>query len=80
MNTIITKTVADQWTDQFLDQLKDKRFYQRNASAEYASFLAVENYDVFDWKAINAAIMNKWSVSGLVKIEEAAWKIYRGEK
>ena len=49
---------------------------------EYANcILEEDDYYPQDWKAINAAIIEKWSVSALVYIKEKAWKRaeeYRG--
>jgi len=44
---------------------------QKQIAQTYALALRSENH--VDWKAINIAIINRWSVSGLERIKQLAW-------
>jgi hypothetical protein len=56
--------------------------FKRNAIAlTYAFGLRNEfsGSEVIDWKRVNAAILERWSMAGLTYIKERAWKLYEGK-
>jgi hypothetical protein len=71
---MITQLEANQWTEDFLNKLQGKKFFQKQAIFEYSYLLTIGQHHLFDWTKINNAIIDKWSKSGLVKIKRAAWK------
>ena len=51
---------------------------QKSIALTYA--LAINSSETKDWKAINDAIIKRWSVSGLERIKKMAWKRIEGGK
>lgn len=35
--------------------------------------------EVINWKMVNAAILERWSMAALTYIKERAWKLYEGK-
>lgn len=60
-----------------LGEVADKRMKRKDVALSYA--LCIKSTQQVDFAAINAAIINRWSVSGLVFIKERAWKIINGK-
>ena len=58
-------------TNVLLDEIKDKRFNQKSIAMTY--HLALRSSDKTDFKKVNRAIIDRWSVSGLNRIKEMAW-------
>jgi len=58
-------------TNVLLDEIKDKRFKQKDIAKTYA--LALRSSFQTDYKKVNQAIIDRWSVSGLIRIKELAW-------
>ena len=54
-----------------LKEISDKRFKQRGIAQTYA--LAMRSSEPVDWPTVNAAIIDRWSVSGLYRIKRMAW-------
>lgn len=51
-------------------------FANRNEVAEeYATMLILADADWIGWPLLNAAVVRRWSVSGLEYIKRRAWKI-----
>jgi hypothetical protein len=57
-----------------LSEIADKRMKRADIASSYA--LAMSTPDV-DWRKINHAIMDRWSLAGLKWIKERAWKLRR---
>jgi hypothetical protein len=41
--------------------------------------LAMQSSEPTDWKAVNAAILKRWSPAGLLYIKKRAWKLCEGK-
>jgi len=54
-----------------MSEIADKRLYQRDIAKTYA--LALRSSEETDWKKVNTAIIQRWSVSGLETIKKMAW-------
>jgi hypothetical protein len=59
------------------DAVADKKNKRNDIAVIYEAlmrrhFTKVERYD---WEAVNKAIIERWSVSGLIYIKERAWKL-----
>ena len=61
-----------QCTNVLLQEVADRQFSQKSVALTYA--MAIESSEAKDWKAINEAIINRWSRSGLERIKRMAWK------
>lgn len=60
-------------TDVLLNEIAHKECKRDDVAAIYA--LAILSSEKTDWKAVNAAIMKRWSVSSLNYIKTLAWKM-----
>lgn len=58
---------------QLLGEIADGRMTQKDVAATYA--LAMTNSDEIDWAVVNRAIIDRWSMSGLRRIKELAWRL-----
>ena len=58
-------------TNVLLREIEDKRFKQRDIAQTYA--LSLRSSFETDYKKVNCAIIDRWSVSGLIRIKEMAW-------
>jgi hypothetical protein len=56
-----------------LDEVASKKITQKSLSLTYAMALASSH--VTDWAKVNEAIVSRWSLSGLERIKNAAWKL-----
>lgn len=56
-----------------LSEIADKRFKQKSIAKTYALALRSSERDSVDWLKVNAAIIERWSVSGLDRIKRMAW-------
>ena len=54
-----------------LQEISNKQFKQRSIAKTYA--LAMRSSEPVDWSKVNAAIIERWSVSGLDRIKKMAW-------
>ncbi len=63
-------------TKVLLEEIADKQFSQKHIALTYA--MAIASSETKDWKAINDAIIKRWSFSGLERIKQMAWKKYSG--
>lgn len=53
----------------------DTSLRQRDVARSYAQGLLLMHAGVeLDWKVINRAIIDRWSLNGLVRVKEMAWK------
>lgn len=59
-------------TNFILGEIADKGMKQRDIAATYA--LCLRSSKIKDWAKINAAIIERWSISGLERIKTQAWK------
>lgn len=71
----LTQDQTDKQTEKLIKQIKDKQWYQKHIILEYACLLSFGQHWKFDWTAINNAIIDRWSRSGLERIKAAAWKL-----
>lgn len=55
-----------------LEEIADPRMKRADVAASYA--LALKTPDEVDWKKVNAAIIERWSLSALKWIKTRAWK------
>ena len=60
-------------TNVLLSELKNPKITQKGIAKTYT--LALDSSERTDWTRVNAAIIEKWSLSGLKRIKEMAWKI-----
>ncbi len=58
-------------TQVLLNEIGMKKIKQKAVACTYA--LALKSSDSTDWAAVNKAIINRWSLSGLKRIKEMAW-------
>ena len=58
-------------TQTLLDEIADKDFKQKSIAKTYA--LALRSSEGFDSRAVNRAIIERWSVAGLERILKWAW-------
>lgn len=54
-----------------LEEVADKRTKREDIAQTYA--LALKTAGYFDWRKINLAIVDRWSLSGLEWIKQSAW-------
>ena len=64
-------------TQTILNELGHPEIKQRSVALTYA--LAIRSREATDWEAVNKAIIDRWSISGLERIKRMAWK-FVGEK
>ena len=55
-----------------LQEIRNKRFKQKDVALTYA--MAIQSSEPKNWKEINDAIIERWSLSGLERIKRVAWK------
>jgi hypothetical protein len=58
-----------------LQEIADPRMKQADVASTYGLALLSSERDQIDWSKVNAAIMARWSQSGLLRIKKAAWKL-----
>jgi len=58
-----------------LAELADQRMTQRDIALSYA--LALNTPDDVDWPTVNQAIIARWSLSGLKRVKDMAWRARR---
>jgi len=63
------------------DEIKHPAITQRDVAMAYALAIKSEaqGADKPDWRAINTAILNRWSMSGLERIKKRAMDILAGK-
>jgi len=60
-------------TNYLLQEIANKQFNQKDIAMTYAMALA-QKTETVDWKKVNHAILDRWSMSGLKRVKEMAWK------
>ena len=60
-------------TNVLLNEISKKKFKQKDIALTY--MLALRSSDKTDWKVVNDAIIRRWSVTGLNRIKDMAWKL-----
>lgn len=67
--------------DALLREIPDTRIKRNAVALTYAFGLRNEfsGSEEIDWPKVNAAIIERWSMAGLVYIKERAWKLYEGK-
>ena len=60
-------------TNVLLNEISNKEIKQKDVALTY--MLALRSSDKTDWKLVNEAIIMRWSLSGLKRIKDMAWKI-----
>ena len=58
-----------------MHELDDRVYTQQHVAKTYA-ILIQKGCSVEQWKDINIAIINRWSVAGLLRIKTMAWRIH----
>jgi hypothetical protein len=63
--------------ERIYSEIADKKYKRNHLAETYKEMIRDQlvNRSTFDWPKINAAIIERWSISGLVYIKERAWKI-----
>lgn len=61
-------------TSVLLAEIEDRAFKQADIAQTYA--LAMNSSGPTDWAKVNAAIISRWSRSGLVRVKNMAHKIF----
>ena len=64
-------------TQTLLSEIAMPEVKRNSVALTYA--LAMRSSEATDWKAVNEAIIKRWSVAGLTYIKERAWKIREGK-
>ena len=64
--------VRANWIELIFTEISDKRFKRKDIAKTYRLILEGQR-DQADFAKINAAIIERWSISGLVYIKELAW-------
>ena len=59
-------------TNTLLENIEDKRLKRNDIAWLYA--MALNSTEDTDWKKVNYAIIDRWSMSGLKYIKELAWR------
>ena len=67
-------------TDRLIAEVRDPSNRQKTVAIEYAR--AVMSGAAVDWRAVNDAIMKRWSNAGLKRVKSFAWARieYRGKE
>lgn len=60
-----------------LREIADKRMKRNDIALTYA--FGLRGNEVIDWKLVNAAILDRWSMAGLTYIKQRAWKLHEGD-
>jgi len=65
-------------TRTLLDEISNG-FTQKQLAITYAMAMRSEaaGADKTDWPSVNRAIVKRWSMSGLVRVKDMAWRIAR---
>jgi hypothetical protein len=58
-----------------LDEIADKRMTRDDVAMSYAMSLASDERDRIDWRKVNEAIMDRWSLAALKYIKTKAWRM-----
>lgn len=58
---------------QLLEEIANPAMKRRDVAQTYA--FALRSHDRVNWLLVNGAIIERWSVSGLKYIKDAAWKL-----
>lgn len=58
-----------------LQEIADPHMRQADVASTYGLAMLSGERDQIDWAKVNAAIMARWSQSGLLRIKKAAWKL-----
>ena len=59
-------------TNTLLGEITDKKMKQKDIALTYR--LSLMSTEPTNYKKVNRAIIERWSVAGLVRIKEMAWK------
>lgn len=62
-------------TQVLLNEIADKQFKRKDIALTYA--ISLKSSDETDYAKVNNAIIQRWSLSGLVYIKELAWKMIK---
>lgn len=65
-------------TETLLQEIHNKKFKRDNIVMTYA--LALMSTDTTDWKRVNTAIINRWSLSALEYIKNKAWGMIKQKR
>ena len=57
-----------------LAEIEDTRLKQADVALTYAMALVSSEHNAVNWAKVNQAIMDRWSLAGLKRVKEMAWK------
>ena len=63
---------------QILKEIDEYRMPQKVVAATYGLIQLLGQSSEVDWPVVNAAIVARWSKSGLKRVKEMAWKFATG--
>ncbi len=63
---------------QILREVADKRMTRDDVKLTYA--FALRQHDEVDFKKVNAAIMDRWSIAALRYIKDGAWRLVNDQR
>ena len=55
--------------------IENRKMTRREVAEVYALGVRLRAYNILDWRRVNTAIVERWSVSGLTWIKREAWKM-----
>jgi threonine synthase len=61
-----------------LREIADKRLKQADVALTFA--MAMASSEEVNWPRVNEAIIERWSISGLRRVKEMAWKRFEGRE
>jgi hypothetical protein len=56
-------------------QVMDRQAAEEQAAQDYADFIILGRYTAVAWGAVNAHIVERWSMTALRRIKKRAWAI-----
>lgn len=64
-----------------LDEAADKRFTQKDVALSYALAMRWQDStgEEIKWSVVNEAIIQRWSIAGLVNVKKLAWARMEGQ-
>jgi hypothetical protein len=60
-------------TNVLLNEISHKEIKQKDVAITYR--FALKSSDQTDWESVNQAIIKRWSMAGLKRIKDMAWKL-----
>ncbi len=73
----LTQDQVDKKVEEIIKNIQNTRNKQKHIIEGYAELLYLRQFNAgkdFSWPIINRTIIERWSLSGLKRIKEGAWK------